>query len=235
MPSFNESIDVGGSPMRISLSVPSGAGPFPGVVVCHDGAGVDKYTREVMQRLEEEGYAVAAPELFHRVTESMIADGSLRGQHMDDGDIIADVNATVDYLLTHAPVDRELLGIMGFCIGGRVSWLAAATTSYFRVAVPFHGGNIMVPRGRATQSPFELSSGINCPVMFHFGEIDVNPSQADMAKLEAELSRLGKAHQFFSYANAGHDFSDYTDERYHQPSAEVAWPRTLEFLAVHLK
>ena len=50
MPSFSESIDVDGNPMGIFLSVPSVAEPFPGVVVCHDGAGVDKYIREVAQR-----------------------------------------------------------------------------------------------------------------------------------------------------------------------------------------
>ena len=235
MPSFSESIDVNGSSMGVYLSVPSGAGPFPGMVVCHNGAGVDKYTQEVTQRLAEEGYAAVSSELFHRITESMVADGSMIGDHLDDGDIIADVNATVEFLLTHAPVDRERLGIMGFCIGGRVSWLSVATTSHFKVAAPFHGGNIMAPRGRATQSPFELSNGISCPILFHFGEIDANPSPADMVKLNAELTRLGKPHQFYSYPGAGHDFSDYTDKRYHQPSAELAWPRTLEFLAAHLK
>ena len=235
MPSFSESIDVDGSPMGVYISVPTGPGPFPGMVVCHNGAGVDKYTREVTERLAEEGYAAAAPEIFHRITESMFADGSTIVQHLDDGEITADLDATVDLLLTRAPVDRERLGIMGFCIGGRISWLAAATTSYFRVAVPFHGGNIMVPWGSAQWSPVELSGGINCPILFHFGEVDPNPSPADMAKLDAELNRLEKAHQFFSYPGAGHDFSDYTDQRYHQPSAEVAWPRTLEFLAANLK
>ena len=235
MRSFSDSIDVDGSPMGVFISVPRGDGPFPGMVVCHDGAGVDKYTQEVTQRLAEEGYAAAAFELFHRITEDMLADGSMRYHHLDDGQLIADVNATVDYLLARAPVDRRRLGIMGFCIGGRTSWLSAATTSHFRAAVPFHGGNIMVPWGKATQSPFELSGGINCPILFHFGEIDQNPSQAHMATLDGELTRLGKPHQFFSYPGAGHDFSDDTDARYHQPSAEVAWPRTLEFLAAHLK
>ena len=235
MPSFSERLEVGGSPMGVHISVPSGTGPFPGIVVCHDGAGVDRYTQEVTQRLAGDGYAAAAPELFHRITEDMLADGSLRGQHLDDGEIMADVNATVKLLLSRAPVNRDRLGIMGFCIGGRVSWLSVATASHFKVAVPFHGGNIMVPWGKATESPFELSSGIDCPIMFHFGAIDANPSQADMAKLDAELTRLGKPHQFSSYPGAGHDFSDYTDDRYHQPSAEAAWPRTLEFLSAHLK
>ena len=93
----------------------------------------------------------------------------------------------------------------------------------------------MVIRGSAEKSPFELTSGINCPMLFHFGELDENPSQEDMAKLDAELTRLGKPHQFFSYPEADHGFADHTGARYNREAAEIAWPRTLQFFAAHLK
>ena len=135
----------------------------------------------------------------------------------------------------HSSVDSDRLGITGFCMGGRVVWLMAAVSSAFKAAVPYYGGNIAVPWGSATQSPFELTDAINCPIMFHFGEADGNPSPEDQVKLDAELNRLGKTHQFFSYAGAGHAFMDHTGERYHQEAAETSWPRTLEFFATHLK
>ena len=108
--------------------------------------------------------------------------------------MIDDINAAVGFLQNHAAVDRDRLGITGFCMGGRVVWLMAAASSAFKAAVPYYGGSIMVPWGSATQSPFELTDGINCPMMFHFGEEDGNPSPEDKVKLDVELTRLDKPH-----------------------------------------
>ena len=88
--------------------------------------------------------------------------------------------------------------------------------------------------GGATQSPFELSGQINCPLMFHFGEIDPNPSQGDMADFDELLTRLGKPHQFYTYPGADHRFVDHTCTAYQKEAAELSWSRTLEFFAANL-
>ena len=165
----------------------------------------------------------------------MLADGSTSTHHLSDPEIIADLNATVEFLRVHPAIESERLGITGFCLGGRIAYLAATSIPHFKATVPYYGGNTMVPRGKATQSPFELSSQINCPILFHFGEIDQNPSQADMEKLDAELTRLGKSHQFYTYPGADHAFMDHTGTRYNKAADEASWPRTLQFFATHLK
>ena len=236
MPSFRESVQVDGSEMELYVSVPNGAGPFPGVVVIHHGFGVDQFIQDITDRLAGEGYAAVAPNLFHRMTESSLADGSPQWEHLSDPETVVDVNATVEFLRSHPAIIGERLGTTGFCLGGRIVWLAAATNPHLKAAVPYYGGNIMVPRGKATQSPFELTSQIECPMLFHFGEIDSNPSQEDMAELDAELTRLGKPHQFFTYAGADHGFMNHhLQEGYHKEAAEASWPRTLDFFATHLK
>ena len=235
MPSFNESIKVSGQDMALYASVPGGSGPFPAVVVIHHGAGVDEFTRTMCDRLAEEGYAAVAPDLFHRISEEMLADGSRRIQHLSDPDIVADVNATVDFLRSNRAINGDRIGVTGFCMGGRVTYLAAVSIPHFKAAVPYYGGNIMVTWGNADKTPFELSSGINCPILFHFGEIDQNPSQEDMAKFDAELTRLGKEHQFHTYPGADHAFMDFTGPRHHKEAADTSWPRTLEFFSNHLK
>jgi carboxymethylenebutenolidase len=235
MPSFNESIKVSGQDMALYASVPSGSGPFPAVVVIHHGAGVDEFTRTMCDRLAEEGYAAVAPDLFHRISEEMLADGSRRIQHLSDPDIVADVNATVDFLRSNRAINGDRIGVTGFCMGGRVTYLAAVSIPHFKAAVPYYGGNIMVTWGNADKTPFELSSGINCPILFHFGEIDQNPSQEDMAKFDAELTRLGKEHQFHTYPGADHAFMDFTGPRHQKEAADTSWPRTLEFFSKHLK
>ena len=116
-----------------------------------------------------------------------------------------------------------------------MTWLAAATIPHFLAAVPYYAGNLMVPWGAATQSPFQLADEIDCPLMFHFGEADENPSQEDMRTLDGELTRLGKTHRFYTYPGADHAFMDYTAARYQKAAFEISWPRTLEFFAQHLK
>ena len=121
-------------------------------------------------------------------------------------------------------------------MGGRVAWLAAATNPHFKAVIPYYGGNLWVARGEANQSPYDLTSGINCPMLFHFGEVDQNPSQEDMKKLDAELTRLGKPHQFYTYPGADHAFMDFAQpHRYNKEAADASWPRTLEFFAQNLR
>lgn len=235
MASSWETVVVDGQEMEVYLSRPDGPGPFPAVIVSQHGGGVDQFIREMSDRLAAEGYAAAAPNLFHRYTEEMLADRSQRVQHMSDPDIVADIDATVDFLRGHQSVDGERIGITGFCMGGRVTWLAAAANPHFKAAAPYYGGNLMVTWGQGKQTPFELSEGINCPVLFHFGEIDENPSQEDMRKLDDELTRLGKSHRFYTYPGADHAFMDYTAARYQKAASEISWPRTLNFFDQHLK
>ena len=237
MPSFTDTLTVNGESMEMYASVPSGRGPHPAVVIAFHVGGVDEFDRVMADRLAEEGYVAVVPDLFHRLSQQVL-DGPRLGRldHLSDPDIIADMNAAVDFLKAQSSVDSQRIGVTGFCMGGRVAWLMAATNPIFKAAVPFYGGNIMTPWGAADKSPFELTAGISCPMLFHFGATDGNPSPADQAKLDAELTRLGKPHQFYSYPGAGHAFMDFTNpDRYHQGAAEAAWPRTLEFFATHLK
>ena len=228
---------VNGESMEMYASIPSGPGPHPAVVIAFHVGGVDEFDRVMADRLAEEGYVAVVPDLFHRLPQEVL-DGPLLGRldHLSDPDIIADMNAAVDFLKAQSSVDSERIGVTGFCMGGRVAWLMAATNPIFKAVVPFYGGNIMTPWGAADKSPFDLTAGISCPMLFHFGATDGNPSPDDQAKLDAELTRLGKPHEFYSNPGAGHAFMDFTNpDRYHREAAEAAWPRTLEFFATHLK
>ena len=75
---------------------------------------------------------------------------------------------------------------------------------------------------------------MQCPVLFHFGEVDENPSLADRDKLDSELTRLGIDHQFHTYEGADHAFMDYTAHRHHQAASDASWPRTIDFFTSHL-
>ena len=236
MPSFWEKLQVNGAEMDVYASVPDGSGPFPAVVVSQHATGVDKFIQDIADKLAGAGYAAVAPDLFHRITDEMVeSTGKSKRDQLSDPLIIDDINATVNFLTGHPSIDPDRVGVTGFCMGGRVTWLAAATNPSFKAAVPYYGGNIMVPWGSTDKAPFAFTSGIKCPVLFHFGEIDENPSQDDMLVLDAELSKHGVPHQFYTYPGANHAFMNPANPpRYQRAAAEMSWPRTLDFFGKHL-
>ena len=233
MASFWESIKVDGADMRLYTSVPEGTGPFPAVVVIQHQGGVDDFVQEMTQRLASAGYAAMAPELYHRDGPDCQDDGPTRRARLLDVNVIKDVNATVDFLTGHRLVDGERLGIIGFCMGGRVAYLMAALQPQVKAAVDYYGGNIMVPWGEGP-APVDRTSEIHCPLLGLFGEEDANPSPADMRKLDAELTKHGKVHEFYSYPGAGHAFMNRRGERYRADADGDSWPKTLAFFAKHL-
>ena len=225
-----EHIRVGDLEMAVYVSLPEAEGPSPGIVVAQHAGGVDEFIRTMCDRLAAAGYGAAAPHLYHRLGEG----DERTPRALKDVEMIADVGATADFLKAHAAIDGEALGVTGFCMGGRVAYLMAAAVPVFKAAVAYYGGNTAIALGEGSASPFERTAEIGCPLMFHFGDEDGNPSPEDREKLDAELRRHGKEHEFFTYPGAGHAFMDFTGQRYRQEAAEASWPRTLEFFQRHL-
>jgi carboxymethylenebutenolidase len=151
-----------------------------------------------------------------------------------DVTIVADVNAAIGHVkgLPEAQADR--VGITGYCMGGRVTYLMAATNADLKAAVVCWGGNIMMPWGDGA-APFALTDQIACPVLGLFGEEDPNPNAADVAKLDSELSKLGKVHEFHSYPGAGHAFMNEGRPSYRAEAADDAWKKTVTWFNKHLR
>jgi carboxymethylenebutenolidase len=203
------------------------------VLVAQHAGGVDAPIQDVVHRLTREGYVAAAPELFHRQPKTGIENVQRTGM-LKDSEIVADLNATVAHLkslrLSVAP-----LGITGFCMGGRVTYLGACAMPELKAAAVFYGGNIMKALGDGP-SPLERSAGIRCPIIGFFGAEDTNPSPEDVKKIDAELTRLGKWHEFHMYNNAGHAFHNFTNaERYRERAARASWTELLALFNEYLK
>jgi carboxymethylenebutenolidase len=223
-----------GSVMRMHVSVPEGSGPFAGVVAIQHQGGVDEFMKNMTQRLAQAGYVAAAPDLYHRDGPNCKDDIVTRRSRLRDRSVINDVNAAASFLQRHASVDGNRLGIVGFCMGGRVVYLMAAANPVFKAAVAYYAGNTFRAWGRDIPSPFERTAEIHCPMLGHFGAEDKNPSPEDVQKLDAELTKFNKPHEFYSYANAAHAFMDSTKESYRRAADEASWPRTLDFFDRHL-
>lgn len=229
-----DTVMVDGSAMRCYVALPEGGGRRPGVVVCQHAGGVDDFIRSMTDRLAEAGFAAIAPDLYHREDPNSSDDAMTRLRRLRDVQIVQDVTAAITHFKTLPEVDPERLGITGFCMGGRVVYLMAGSTpETWKAGVIFYGGNIFVPWGEGP-APFDLTPRIQCPLLGLFGEEDPNPSPADVAKLDAELTRLGKPHEFHSYPNAGHAFMTEGRPSYREHAAKDAWPKCIAWFQKYL-
>ncbi|MGZ8453515.1 MAG: dienelactone hydrolase family protein [Candidatus Binatia bacterium] len=233
MSSSWETVRVDGSNMRAYVSAPEGSNKVPAIVIVQGQTGVDDFV-QFTRMVASEGFVGAAPDLYHRDAADCKDDAPTRRMRLTDTTVSADVNATVEYLKSHPSVDPARIGIVGFCMGGRAVYLMSALNPDLKAGVMYYGSDPFHAWGDGP-SPFERTAQIHCPIMGHFGADDKNPSPADMRKLDAEMTRLGKVHEFHSYANAAHAFANFGSPGYREHAATASWPRTFGFFAKHLK
>ena len=240
MPAKWIDIGVNASTMEGYLTQPEGEGSHPAVVVIQEIWGVNSHIQSVVDRLPSLGYVGLAPAMFHRegpmttrLHEEM--DTAIaRMRNSTDADILADVNAAMAYLKAQSFVVGDKIGIVGFCYGGRVSYLAACNVSDLAASVVFYGGGIGNALGDGP-SPLEQTANIGCPMLGLFGVEDANPTPDDVAKMDSKLTTHGKAHEFHSYDGAGHGFHCETRASYRPEAAADAWGKAVAWFDQHLK
>lgn len=233
MTTSSATVSVGGNPMAIFTAFPQAAGPRPTLVLIHHRDGVDPFTKATAERYAANGFVCAAPNLFHRAPAG--EDARVSRTKLDDGEIVADINATVTHLKSLAQVNGNAIGILGHCMGGRMTFLGAATNPAFKAAAMFYGGSIFVAQGKGTPAPFALVANIKCPVAGFFGKDDKNPSPDDVARISAEFKRLNIRHDFKLYDGTGHAFQNFQNpDSYRKESSDDAWVRALAFFNAEL-
>ena len=227
-----DEVSVGGAPMRCFVAEPDGGEPAPAVVVIQHAGGVDQFVQTMTSRFAEAGFVAISPDLFHRDDPNTGDDPYTKMGRLRDTTIVEDASAAVEHVKS-LPSFAGGIGVTGFCMGGRVAYLMATQRDDFGACVVFWGGNIMRPWGEGPP-PFDETAKINCPVLGLFGEDDGNPNPDDVAKIDGELTRLGKAHEFHSYAGAGHAFMVEGRPSYRPDATQDAWRRCTEWFGRYL-
>jgi len=234
-------IKVDGDDMEGYLAQPEEEGRYPAVLVIQEVWGVNSHIQSVTDRLPGKGYVGLSPAMFHRQGRMLMGlheEMDTAIQRMSacvDDEIIADIQAAVNYLRSLPSVDPDKIGITGFCFGGRVTYLGACTVPEIKAAAVYYGGRILQPLGIDGPSPVERTSGINGPILGLFGEDDANPSPGDVAQIEAELKKQGKTYSFHMYPGAGHGFLCDARASYRRDAALDAWDKTIAWFDEHLK
>lgn len=208
------------------------------VVVIQEAFGVNDYICDVTRRFADAGYRAVAPAMFHRAGggtapyDDFAKVLPLFAGVSDDG-ILADVDATVAYL-NRAGFDARRIGIVGFCFGGRVTFLVA-TRRRLGAAVGFYGGGIVTKRLPLFEPLIGDAATLATPWLGLFGDADAGIPVADVERLRATLDReTAVAHEIVRYPDAEHGFHCDRRPAYHEPAATDGWRRTLDWLARHL-
>jgi carboxymethylenebutenolidase len=221
-----------------SPSNPLGAAARGGVVVIQEAFGVNSHIEDVTRRLAAAGYRAVAPHVFHRTGDPQLSydDLTALGPHMQalsmEG-LLEDVDATLDYLRDTAELPPNRVGIVGFCMGGSVTALAAARRR-LGAAVSFYGGG--VAEGRFGMPPLaELAPEFVTPWLGLYGEQDrgIPVEQAEALRQAAALASVPT--DLVIYPGADHGFHcDARPQVYHPEAAKDAWARTLDWFDEHL-
>jgi carboxymethylenebutenolidase len=223
--------------MRVYLARPEGPGPHPGIVVIQEVFGVNEHMQDVTRRYAEEGFVAASPEIFHRFEQREVPYADiqtamgLRNQLSADM-VMTDVNATVDLLNGRPEVTKGQLGIVGFCYGGNVAYLAGTRNPAFKAIASYYGGGIAADNPAA---PVNATDKIQAPIILFFGEKDQAIPMDQVQKIEDALKRGGKQYQLYTYPEAGHGFFCDNRPSYNAEAAADAWPKTIAFFKQHLK
>jgi carboxymethylenebutenolidase len=220
---------------------PLNAGRIPGVVVIHHMPGWDEWITDVVRKLAHHGYAAMAPNLFVRFGPGEPDDVTARARPAGgayDAEVMGDVAGCIDYLRA-LPDANGKIGVIGFCSGGRHTYLAACTLPGIDAAVDCWGGRVIVddPKEFSPQravAPIVHTAKLSCPLLGIFGNDDRNPNIDQVNRTEQELKRYGKAYEFHRYDGAGHSFFDYGRPAYRPEQAADAWQKVFTFFDKHL-
>ncbi|HSK30500.1 MAG TPA: dienelactone hydrolase family protein [Candidatus Limnocylindria bacterium] len=223
---------VGDSDMRLYVSSPGTGVRAPAVIVIPGQTGVDDFL-QFSDMVARQGYVAVAPDLYHRDPADCRDEPPTRRSRLRDSSVIQDINAAIGFIKSQQSVAAGRIGIVGFCMGGRIVYLMSAVNPDIKAGVMYYGSDPFSAWGDGP-APFARTKDIHCPIMGHFGEDDMNPSPADMRKLDAELTRHGKIHEFHSYTGAEHAFANIGSAKYREHAAKASWPRTFDFFARHL-
>src|SRR5579862_9998401 len=178
-----------------------------GLTVLQEAFGVNAHIREVTERFAEEGYLAVSPELFHRTGPGFESDYKSfepvlpHYQALTDEGLSADLRAAHDYLVAES---ASATAVVGFCLGGKAAYLAAATTPV-GCAVSFYGGGI-APNERS-KGLLNRTSEINCPILMFWGGLDAHILPEHYQAVEASLREAGKAYVQVVISDADHGFN----------------------------
>jgi len=217
-----------GSTMRAWHTRPAKQAGHAGLMVFQEAFGVNSHIRSVADRFAEAGYVVMAPELYHRSAAEFegkyedIAPSIALARQLKPEKLEQDIRAAYDFL--HQSAGDKIVCV-GYCMGGRVSFVANATVP-LKAAVSYYGGGLADIIGRA--------SDCSAPMLFFWGEQDQHIPSEQRQKVAEGMSESRHQSVQVTFSDAGHAFFNDQRPSYNAAASKLAWELTLSFFEQNL-
>lgn len=207
------------------------------VIVIQEAFGVNSHIRSVADRFAEAGFFAIAPHLFHRDGSPEIAYDDFPSAmkymaNLNKDGLTSDLKATTDFLATLGYAAANI-GIVGYCMGGTVTFYAA-TTGTVGAAASFYGGGVETSRF-GLPSLIELAPSLRCPWLGLYGDLDAGIPVEQVERLRTATAASGQSTDIIRYADGDHGFHcDGRIQVYNEAAATDAHQRTLDFFRATL-
>ena len=219
-------IRVSDGEMPAYRAKPANAKNPPVILVAMEIFGVHEYIKDVCRRWAKLGAEAIAPDYYYRMGDlTQVTDMQQlfpKVNSKKDSELYSDLDATVAWARSDGG-DTNRLGIMGFCRGGRTSWMYAAHQPKLKAAVVFYGP----PEGQTNEimpkQPIDIAKDVKCPVLALYGDKDTGIPVASVTKMEKAMEAAKKTTEFRVYPGAPHGFhADYRSS-YNKDAADDGW------------
>jgi len=235
-------VQTGNGTIDCYTFTPSGAGPWPAVIVYMDAFGIRESLGEMAQRLALHGYVVALPNLYYRTgpfapfdRQAVLSEGPERDrfksmiQSIDASLVMRDTRAVIEMLDRQDAVRPGPLGVVGYCMGGGYALTAAATfPDRVAAAASFHGGSLATEKA---DSPHTLAPRMRARVYVGAAEIDPSFPKEQQERLARALSAAGVTYTLEVYEGAKHGFAVTGHLVYDRDASERHWTRLIGLFA----
>ncbi|HXC06402.1 MAG TPA: dienelactone hydrolase family protein [Bacteroidia bacterium] len=219
-----------GSPMQCFVSEPDAeTGTCPGILVFQEAFGVNSHIRDITERLAAQGYVAIAPELFHRTApagfEGSYTDFAALAPHfqaVNAATLESDARTAYQWLDTYKKVGQRQIACIGFCMGGRASFIAN-TALPLKAAISFYGGGI-------APELIKKASGLHAPMLFFWGGLDKHIPTEQIDAVTKGMDEAGKRYESRVIPDADHGFNNNEKPAYNAQAASEAWTKSLAFL-----
>lgn len=218
-------------------AMPAGGGPHPILLVVQEVFGVDEYLQDVCRRAAREGFLAIAPELYARQGKP----GEVTSREdlfrivlsVADAQVLADLDACVEWAQRSGDGDAARVGIVGFCWGGRIVWLYAAHARKLNAGVAWYGRLVGDTDPLHPTHPLDVADALHAPVIGLYGGEDQGIPLDTVDQMKAKLAAANSASEFVVYEGAPHAFhADYRPS-YRPDAAADGWSRMLAWLRRH--
>jgi carboxymethylenebutenolidase len=220
------------------LAQPQASGQYPAIIVVQEIFGVNEHIKDVTERIAQQGYIAIAPAIYQRqapgfsvgYTLEEVALGREYKVQTKATELLADLQATINYLYQLPQVKTTGVGTVGFCFGGHVVYLAA-TLKDVTATASFYGAQIVNWCPGENEPTINRTKDIHGKIYCFFGTADSLIPSDQVDQIAAELNKQGIDHQIFRYQGADHGF--FCDRRasYNPDAANDAWQKMLDLFS----